>query len=191
MSDFAEWRSDHTPSLQKVAVCFDGALQAELEQAEDSLRDIEREKGDMLGSGKDELTKRVEELTKAVKAKTHVHSFKGLGRREWNNLMGKHPPTAEQREEAKRAGGTVQFNADTFPVVAMVKTAVDPALTEDDAQWLCDELSDGDFLKVWDAVLRANVSAGRNPFDPVSATQNVSRVKSKPRSDSASRTQSS
>lgn len=191
MSDFAAWRADHTPSVQKVAVCFDGALQAELEQAEDSLRDIERDKGGMLGNGKAELEAEIEELRKAIKAKTRVLSFKGLGRRDWNNLVGKHPPTADQREEAKRAGGTVQFNVDTFPVAAMVKTSVDPALSEDDAQWLSDTLSDGDFLKVWDACLRANVQAGRNPFDPVSATMNGSRAKSKPRSASASRTQSS
>lgn len=191
MGDFAQWRTEYTPSRQSVAVCFDGALQAEFEQAEDSLRDLERGKSGMLDNGKAEMEARIEALRKKIKAKTRVLTFESIGKRAWDSLTHECPPTEEQQAAAEKAGGRMEFDPETFPVVAMARCARSPEMTEQDAQWLFDTLNEGDFLKVWDACLRANMAAGRNPFDPNSATRNGSRARSKPRSDSASRTASS
>ena len=52
--------------------------------------------------------------------------FQSIGAQEWDRLVAKYPPTAEQRVE----GAT--FNMHTFAPALLSRVCVDPELSEDD-----------------------------------------------------------
>jgi hypothetical protein len=108
-----------------------------------------------------ELRAHVTELAEKVKAKTRVFVFSSIGRRAWRKLMSEHPPTDDQKDTIRdRFGNSVDHNPETFPVAAMVATCTSPGLTEDEAQWIADELPEAVFLRFWNAVLTANLVGG-------------------------------
>ena len=153
MGDLKEWRGKVKPYTAAVDICADGALVAELEAAERRLEE-ERQNG-MLEVPK-ELEAHVQKLAKKVAAETRTFTFQSIGRRAWRALMSDHPPTDQQREQEP----DLDHNPETFPVAAILASCVEPRLSQEDAEWLADELPEGEFLRVWGALLRANVVGG-------------------------------
>lgn len=84
--------------------------------------------------------------------------------RKWRALVAEHPPREGNDDDAEWG-----FNVLTFAdaCVPPCVTGIDgqPA-TEDDI----DSLNDGDFSRVYAAVLRVNTGRGPNPKDSISAT---------------------
>lgn len=152
MSDFASWKAQAKPFQASVDVCSDGQLVAELDSARDQLEEAKR---GMLEAPK-ELESHVAALSKKVESKTRTFTFRSIGRREWRKLSSEHPPSDEQRALEP----DLDHNPDTFPPAAIAASCIEPKLTLDDAAWLCDELPDGEFWRIWQAVLSANLIGG-------------------------------
>lgn len=153
----AEWQKDATPSNETVRVCFDRSLISELEEAQAALKAAKK---GMLEAPA-ELENHVQELAKKVEGKTREFVFSSIGRRAWRKLLSEHPPTDEQKDTIKDAfGNSIDNNPETFPVAAMVATCSSPGLTQDEAQWIADELPEAVYLRFWSAVLAANVHGG-------------------------------
>lgn len=68
--------------------------------------------------------------------------YQAIGAKEYDKLVSKHPPTAEQRIE-----GAV-FNIDTFAPALIAACCVEPEMTADDAQeiWDSPDWSRGDLM---------------------------------------------
>lgn len=152
MGDLKEFREQAKPFTASVDVCADGALVAELEEAR---AELEAQHQGMLQAPK-ELEARVEKLAKEVDKKTRTFVFQSIGRRAWRKMLSEHPPTKEHLAMEPE----LDFNPDTFPAVAFRRSCISPELTQDDAEWLAGDLPEGEFTRVWGALLRANVVGG-------------------------------
>lgn len=156
-----EWKTEASPSTQTVEVCFDRTLVSELEEAQARLQAAKKTAGGMLEAPA-ELENHVAELAKKVEEKTRTFIFSSIGRRAWRKLLSEHPPTDEQKENTPPDvfGNRIDNNPETFPVAAMVATCTSPGLTQEEAQWIADELPEAVYMRFWNAVLQANVLGG-------------------------------
>lgn len=124
-----------------------------------------------------------------------------VGSAQWEWLRSQHPPTDEQRQEARKVGQLLQFNIETFPVVASaacLRSATNPdgvtlefeppswdgdgGLTVDGqaaelVKMSWDTFPLGDTKLLWNAVLELNGTAG-----PSGQVQSFARGSAKTRS---------
>lgn len=72
-------------------------------------------------------------------------TYRAIGAREYDKLVGKHPPTTEQRADG------ANFNLDTFAPALIAAVAVEPELSEADAKeiWNSPEWSRGEVFELW------------------------------------------
>lgn len=93
-------------------------------------------------------------------------TFKTIGRK-WRTLVVEHPP---RKDNAADEGWG--FNEATFPdaVVPLCVTAIGDATEPDKVQAEIDELSDGDFQRIYEAVRRLNTGRGPDPTVSISGT---------------------
>jgi hypothetical protein len=92
-------------------------------------------------------------------------TFRAMGRRDWVELVAAHPPTKAQLtavaamslDPLKRPG--LDFNPDTFPVAAVAKSCINPAMSLDDAKKLERAITDSQWAQLWDAAIRVNVGS--------------------------------
>jgi hypothetical protein len=68
--------------------------------------------------------------------------YQSIGMREYDKLVGKHPPTPEQRVEGS------SFNIDTFAPALIAASCVEPEMTASDAKdiWDSPDWSRGDLM---------------------------------------------
>lgn len=71
--------------------------------------------------------------------------FRALGAQDYDKLLGKHPPTAQQRLEGH------SYNLDTFGPALLSRVCVDPEMTEDEAKaiWTSGEWSRGEIMTLF------------------------------------------
>jgi hypothetical protein len=150
VSDFDSWKAQATPYSRDVEVCADGDLVARLEDLE---RQREERSRGMLEAPTD-LDEQIQALAEEVQSKTLKLTFRSIGRLRWRKLISEHPPTVEQKEQDEG----LDHNPETFPPVAF--SASCDALTEEQARWLCDNLPEGEFFRLWGACLAANLIGG-------------------------------
>lgn len=148
----SDWQEEATPYVDKVHVCFDRALVAELEEAQARL--AQESKGQL--ESPPELENHVAELSKKVEAKTRTFVFSSIGKGAWRKLLADHPPTEAQL----KADPSLDNNPETFPQAAMVACCTEPGMTVEQANWIATELPEMVFLRFWNAVLRCNVLGG-------------------------------
>lgn len=150
MSELQEWREKAKPYRASVDVCVDGELVAELEAAQARLK----EESEGMLAANEELEAHVLAVAKEVEARTRTFTFESIGRLAWRKLKSEHPPTEEQAAEE------FDHNPETFPVEAFLASCIEPKLSREDAEWLCHDLPEGEFLRLWGALLKANLIGG-------------------------------
>lgn len=74
--------------------------------------------------------------------------FTNLGSRAWRALIEQYPPPEDSY---------MRWDPNTFPVAAIAATCVEPEMTYGDVEELIDLISDGQFTKLWQAVLDLNI----------------------------------
>lgn len=161
---FAEWQSEATRDRAQVSVCFDRALLSELEAAEAEL--VQVPVTGTLGDERTALTAHVDQLKETIREKSRVLVFEGIGRKAWRDIQAEHPPTEAQRKEY---GAFLDHDPESFPAAAMAASCLEPGLSVEEAQWLCDEMPVSVVDRVWSTCLRANVTGSRDPFEDASA----------------------
>lgn len=155
MADIADVLATATPPTKVVPLCLAGDLQGEWEELERQRQALlSRPRGDSLAGETGEL-RAVEELMDGIREQmekaTVPFRIRGLPKRRWSDLLARHQP----REQDKTQG--LDYNADTFPVVALAACCADPVMTEEQAARLVDEvLTQGQWSELWWAILQAN-----------------------------------
>lgn len=153
--EFDDVLATATPVTKAVPLCLAGELQAEWEDLD------RRRKAIKAGPASDSLAgaggeaRAVEERMDAIREEmdkaTVTFRVKGLPKRRWSNLAAEHPPRPEDKEEG------LDYNAETFPLAALVACCVDPVMTLKQAERLVDEvLTQGQWDGLWVAVMLAN-----------------------------------
>ena len=185
-----EWLESATPDEREVGICLDRALVSRLGQAEERLAELRKgSKGSkMLGAEEEPaLQAEVDQLREAVKAKTRVLLFKGIGYGPWRELIAKHPPDDQQDELFElavrkawlpNAIRALAFDAETFVPAAV--SASCPELKPQQVRTLLRKAPTGVVDRIWAAVLEVNHGGAADPFanglgarssDPAPATE--------------------
>lgn len=176
MADFAEFRAEATTERVPVDVCFDRDLLAQYHTAVEELADAKRTEPKMLNDPEQvrELAQRVVDLNTQLREKTRRLWFAKISRTRWRELKDAHPASKEKqdklraqlkelREVDSKAYTDVTVDWDAFSVAATAEAAVDPTMSLDDAIWLHEFLPDGEWTRVWEAVLQVNEQGTQIP----------------------------
>jgi hypothetical protein len=157
VADFETWKATATSDEVAVAVCFNRQLFRQFAEASERLEGARELDTETLG----QFARKVVELKAAVEADQaeHVFVFRTVPYGPWRDLAERHPATAEQLQ----ANRYLEFNPDTFPQAAIALSCHDPALTEDDADWLREHLPRAEFDRLFQAVITVNVGGSSIP----------------------------
>jgi hypothetical protein len=87
-------------------------------------------------------------------------TFQAIGARDYDKLVSKHPPKAEQRVEG------ASFDIDTFAPALIAKCSVEPEMTEKDAKeiWDSPDWSRGDLMVLFRQAVELNNRGLDIPF---------------------------
>ena len=173
----ADLRKRHTPATASARITLNSALLAEIERAEEQLEEA-RKNDDSLAGGSAELARRVVELHEQAKEEEETFTFAAISARAWSDLQSQHPPSKEQREEG------LNTDPDPFSRAALAASASEPKLTPEDVDWLYDNLSVGQYQRLWSTCLAVNVGVSGPKAQPSAI---ATRLASGPKSTTALR----
>lgn len=105
------------------------------------------------------LAKRLVEFEAEIESAKREFRFRSIGKRAWADLLAKHPPTREQAKTNIR----LDHNPETFPLVAIEASCVEPVMTLEQVAKLEDALNLFQFEMLWGACLDANVGGDASP----------------------------
>lgn len=161
MADFKTWQAEATPDEVAVSVCFNRRLFREFNEASAALESAKVDGMLEQPADVEALARRVVELHERVKADEAKHRFvfRTVPYSDWEKLVGEHPPTEEQRARNRY----LDWNPDSFPLVAVAASCADPHLTADDAVWLREQLPREEFNRLFDGAWQANVGGSSIP----------------------------
>ena len=143
------------PSIE-ARICPRADLLERHKEAERRLVESGQSSGSLAGEAA-ELAQRVRDLEDEIDASTRTIKFRALSRRRWRTLLAEHHPL-----KVHKADG-LDFNPETFPVAAIAACAVEPSLTQEQAERLADALPLGEFEKLWQSVLSVNLGVTDTP----------------------------
>jgi hypothetical protein len=161
-----------------LQLCLRGDVQAEIDELELQLKNL---KGDILPSLGDSpeakpIAEQIQALVDEAQAATISVRLRALPRRQWQELVVKYPAKSED----------YLYDADSLLGEAIPACWVSPELDSDTLEKVLDELSQGQYDELAQAVTALNRGEGRVPFSALaSAVLRNSSEKSKPPTPSA------
>jgi hypothetical protein len=87
--------------------------------------------------------------------------FRSIGRPAFEELVGEHPATKAQKEEAKREGNEdLTWNPETFPQALVKAALVSPEMSEEDVEemWDSPDWNQAELISLFYAALEVNQS---------------------------------
>lgn len=152
-----------------VRICARGDLVARHAEAVHALGDATHADDSLAGSP--EITSAAGEVVSIeaeMEAATVEFTIGSVSRKRWADLLAKHPPSKEQR----RAG--LDHDPVTFPVAAIAACCKDPEMTVEQSERLADVLPPGEWVKLWSAAFRLNIT--ETPFPKSAAATEFLQV---------------
>ena len=105
-----------------------------------------------------DILKEIESLRDEIEDDKATFMFRDPGRREFETLLEKHPPDAEEKKDG------MSWNADGFIPALLGLTAIDPKLTAIEASEIYDEWGRGDVEALFNAALQVCLEQASIPF---------------------------
>ena len=172
MADAADLiRSARLPE-RTVSLCLRGDLAAEHEVLCARLAEVKASASKSLAGNPEErqLAQDIKALEDLMAESTVTLRFRALPRRQWAELVAKHPP---RRDDGGRVFDTdaAGVNADEFMVDVLHRCLVDPVLPEEDWTALVDDcLTSAQYEQLTDAVWSLNRRDVDVPFSLAAST---------------------
>lgn len=111
-----------------------------------------RESDDSLaGSRSQEIKDKMHDLEDRMAASVRHFVFEALPQQAYSKLLAQHPPKETDRK------AMTGFNRETFPKALIAACSHTPKISPAKAEQLCNRLTDGQFGKLWNAVIALNV----------------------------------
>lgn len=164
---FAELKERKRAGVVRQAIMLDENIGAELSAMGDKAVQLEREIGMRPNStageqaALDSLLDDMRKLRDAAIAdgRIAVFRFRALGSDEYEQLVNRHKPTQQQRDEADREKRAIAWNLKTFPPALIAEACIEPRMTVDEASSLYDdpEWSAGDLGLLFTAANKASL----------------------------------
>lgn len=159
------------PREHTVQVCLAGDDAAEVERLERELATLaDAWEPTSLGDKHpgEKAAKQIAAIRTRMQKSVVEFRFRALGATAWSDLVAAHP--GESKQEA--------WNVKTFPIALLAACCVDPVMTVEQAQTLCEQLNEGQRGDLHAAVWEVNASATSVPFS-VSASAILSSIAEK------------
>jgi hypothetical protein len=140
-----------TPATRTVQVCLDGSVAEQLDHLRARWSELAGSHQGMAPSA--DVTDVIEEIRALeAQAETATVEFRvqALGAKAWRRLVVEHPPPADDMDGWR-------WDPETFPQASLAACCVSPAMTVEQAEQLAERLSNGQWGKLWSAVLDVNV----------------------------------
>ena len=148
-----------------VAIICDSAVADRYAAAVNRLTEADRAltarpKDQRVISEREEALEALEALEGEAEEASEDFTFRGIGRKVFEDLIDNHEATKEQRAKARKAGEEVQWNAETFPQALVSASLVDPDLSEEDIHeiWDSEDWNQAELLELFSAALEVNTS---------------------------------
>ena len=161
------------PRTASVKVAVRGSAASEAQQLAEELA-VEVAAG---SDRVDDLRDQLERLGQQVEDSTVEFTFTAMSRAQWSKLLRQHPPKRADREQG------YDYDPVTFPPVAMARCC--DTVTEAQATKLAQALSAGEFDRIWQTCLEANVAVEDASTVPLYARSIAAAVSSDPSSTTA------
>lgn len=123
-------------------------LQRKVKAGTSSLADNSQKKLDELISQYEELEQEAEQFMVEFK-------FQDIGRKAYDALIRDNPPSTEEKEEYKAAGGegVLPYSFNTFPPRLLVECSVDPKIELEEAEEMFESWAEGDLELLFNTAL--------------------------------------
>lgn len=151
------------PVEETVEILLDDSPTIALTEARDKLLEAEGtlhedEKNPKLKKARDEAKRALDAAMAAQDAEIVTIKFRAIGRKRFDALLDEHPPTKEQEQKAKDAGGEAGWNSDTFPPAVIAASAIEPELTIEQVMELYDDWNASEIQLLFLAAYKVNTN---------------------------------
>lgn len=158
MTDVDAWLDQYEARIVTVPICQKAALLDEHARLE--AQTAREGAGSLAGTGN---AKALADLEDRIEQASRPFTFRGLGKRGWADLLKAHPPSKDDL----KAG--IDFNPETFPHAAIAECSVEPKLTVAQSQRFAEVLPQGEWERLWGAVLTCNLEEVSPPKSVLAA----------------------
>jgi hypothetical protein len=167
-------------------ICLRGDLQRRHEDLERELQDAQqadKENTSLAGGGRArKVAEQIRQVEAEMREHTHPFAFRALPSHEYRALVEQHPPRDDDQLDALYGA-----NMSSFPHAVISACCIDPPMTVEQVEQLCEVLTDGQAMDLFMTAATLN----RSPVDiPKSALASAvlasTAPKSKPRGRGAS-----
>lgn len=196
---FDHLKSRKKPVTQQVSICLDSDLADAVADAQSALN-LARDRSARMSNNADlfaaveEAERELESKQAAAAKETVTFTFRGIGRRAYDDLITLHGPSKEQRERAKREGQPgLNYNVDEFPPALVAASLVSPVLSEEEVQelWDSEDWNDAELQALFMGARAANEARRLVDIPKDSTTTSSSSENSRTARRKGSRTRSS
>jgi len=141
-----------------VPLCLAGDLVAEHARLDAELSELKSWQSTGLADvdPRRQIAERVAQLEDEMKAAEVEFRFRAIDRIAWSDLLAKHPPRKEPKEQ--------QFNEATFMPALLAACCVEPVMTLDQATELLGMVSDGQAVTLFNGAWHVNEEQSSIPF---------------------------
>ena len=154
MADFTTLIKGAKLAEDEVPICLRGdltrrfeALERQLEEAQDG-----DEENSMAAGGRAlEIAEEMEAVRAEMLEHTHPFAFRALPKQEYRDLLDKHPPREDHKDDV-----VMGANLHTFPHVLIQACCIDPVMTLEQVEELCEVLNDGQLYRLFGCALTLN-----------------------------------
>lgn len=145
------WLDDYDAPVVTVEVCGKAGLIAAHAEADAALLAARASAEDMLASADVRAARlKVEDLEAQMEASKKTFSFKGIGSKPWRDLKRKFPASQDQLRHG------FDCDLDRFVPAAIAASSHEPSVTVAQATRMATTLPEGEYEKLYEAVLQAN-----------------------------------
>lgn len=167
---FEALKSRKKPRTAEVKIALDVGVIETLERAVakhrtakmqlEALEAADAPKSTLINKKKAEVKESLREMEEAkalAEEEVVTFKFRSVGRDKVDDLIETHPPTADQKAKAKKAGADEpQWNVDTFPPALIAMTLQEPKFTEEEVAeiWSSDDWNEAEVMALFTTAMQ-------------------------------------
>lgn len=157
-------KSQKKPNITKVRIALDSEIADAYEEAKEELERLRtrvKVRPDDMGLLA-ELDQAEETFNQAKTSALETSAefvMRAVGRKRFDDLMAKHPPTSDQRKKAREDGaGEISWNPDTFPPALIHLSIVTPKMTPEEVSelWASEDWSGAETIALFMGAMEVN-----------------------------------
>ena len=170
----SEILASHRPRVQRVSMMFNGDLADQISRARQEYRSALAQQSTLSSTDVDDLKTRLDELEQQADSETVEFVFQAISKADLDALKHRFPPSEDtwDRYKTRLAANPLlsppEFDPEPFSAALIAATAVEPSMTEDEANQLLERLSDGDFARLFEAAWTVSMQGSDRPLSRTS-----------------------